>query len=60
MLEQPGRDLLLLNEYRQYYLYCHKLLVFFSEILVNEPPDEGLWFWNITTISQGAGVSVLG
>ncbi|XP_078374630.1 ephrin type-A receptor 4-like isoform X3 [Oculina patagonica] len=34
------------------------LIVFVSgetEILVNEPPDVGLWYWNIKTDSQGAG-----
>ncbi|XP_078374592.1 ephrin type-A receptor 4-like isoform X1 [Oculina patagonica] len=39
-------------------IFLSWLIVFVSsetEILVNEPLDEGLWHWNIKTYSQGAG-----
>ena len=42
--------------------YCtFKIAIFtFSlEILVNEPNNVKLWYWNIITDSQGAGVSVI-
>ena len=29
------------------------------EILVNEPNGEKLWYWDIISNSQGAGVSVI-